>query len=195
MIDFERGDAQKYNRNITGGQSTNSRPAGGSDEWAKRPPNRRSQVILCFENRSLVDFESMNERKGRQIGGYRWFYYLKLVGEIGLGNLVGKLVWEIGWGNGWGNGWGIGWGNWFGKLVWEIGLGNWLGKWLICWNHFSNWFNVLVINFCVESLFRFKIIIKSFGMEALTYFFLFSKMHAPRVEGGDSSPHPPESAR
>ena len=26
-------------------------------------------MIVCFQNRSLIDFESMNERKGRQIGG------------------------------------------------------------------------------------------------------------------------------
>ena len=78
-----------------------------------------------------------------------------LLFEIGWGNWFGKFGWEIGLGNRLGKWLGKWVGNWLGKLVWEIGLGNWLGKWLICWNHFSNWFNVLVINFCVESLFRF----------------------------------------
>ena len=30
---------------------------------------------LLFENRSLVDFQKVNEGKGGQIGGPRWFYY------------------------------------------------------------------------------------------------------------------------
>ena len=47
-------------------------------KWAKRPPDRRFQVHFLFENRSLVDFQIDNERKGRQIGGFRCISYLKI---------------------------------------------------------------------------------------------------------------------
>ena len=66
LVDFQIGNERK------------GRQIGGSSwfpnrEWAKRPTNRRFQVISYLKIYQWFIFKEGNKRKGRQMGGSRWF--------------------------------------------------------------------------------------------------------------------------
>ena len=66
LVDFQIENERKSSKNANISWFTIGKVSIGrfsNSKWARRPRNQRSQVILLFDNRSLVDFPIGNERK------------------------------------------------------------------------------------------------------------------------------------
>ena len=66
LVDFQIENERKSSKNANISWFTIGKVSIGrfsDSKWARRPRNQRSQVILLFDNRSLVDFPIGNERK------------------------------------------------------------------------------------------------------------------------------------